>query len=131
MSNELIKVSVIIIITAVLATTLRTRLGEYSILLVLGAICVVLVTVLGNLFGAIGKIQELFTKSGNAGVYFTTALKALGISYIATFAADICRDFGLSGLAQVSETVGKITIFILSIPLVASVMEVALKFVGL
>ncbi len=131
MSDELIKVSVVIIITAVLITTLRTRLGEYSLLLALAAIGIVLAAVLGNLFSAISKIQDLFTKSGNAGTYFITALKALGISYIATFAADICRDFGLSALAQTSEIAGKITIFILSLPLVTAVLEAALKFVGL
>lgn len=131
MSDELIKVSVVIIIAAVLITTLRTRLGEYSLLLALAAIGIILAAVLGNLFGAISKIQDLFTKSGNAGTYFVISLKALGISYIATFAADICRDFGLSALAQTSEIAGKITIFILSLPLVTAVLEAALKFVGL
>lgn len=131
MSGELIKVSVVIIITAVLITLLRTRLGEYSILLSLAAIGIVLVAVLGNLFGAISNLRDLFTKSGNSGTYFVTALKALGISYVATLAADVCRDFGLSALAQTSEIAGKITIFLLSLPLVSAVLDAALKFVGL
>ncbi len=131
MSDELIKASIVIIVAAVLITALRTRLGEYSILLVIAAVCVVLITVLGNLFGAIGKLQDLFAKSGNAGVYFVTALKALGISYITAFAADTCRDFGLSAMAQSAEIAGKIAIFVLSLPLVTSILEAALKFVGL
>ena len=131
MSIELIKVSAVIIVAAVFITLLRARLGEYSILLLVATIGIVLVSLLGNLLGAISKLQDLFTKSGNAAGYFITALKALGISYITTFAADICRDFGLSALAQVSETAGKITIFLLSLPLVTAVLEAALKFVGL
>lgn len=131
MSSELIKVSAVIIVVAVFATVLRNRLGEYSILLVITTISILLVFIFGNLFSAIATVRNLFYKSGNISVYFTTALKALGISYISTFASDICRDFGLSALAQTSEITGKIMIFILSLPLVSSVLEAALKFAGL
>ncbi len=131
MSGELIRVVAVIIIVAVFVTLLRTRLGEYSFVLALAAIAVVLVAVLGNLFGAVSKLRDLFLQSGNTGVYFTVALKALGISYITTFAADLCRDFGLSALAQTSEIAGKVAIFILSLPLMTAVLQAALKFVGL
>lgn len=131
MSGELIRSVAIIIVAAVFVTALRTRLGEYSFLLALAVIAVVLVAVFSNLFGAVSKLRDLFLQSGNATVYFVTALKALGISYIVTFAADICRDFGLSALAQTAEITGKVTIFMLSLPLMTAVLEAALKFVGL
>ena len=131
MSGEIIRTSAVIIVASVLIISLRSRLGEYSFLLLIAAVCVVLLMVLGNLFSAFGKIRDLFNKSGNITEYFTVALKALGISYITAFAADSCRDFGLSALAQTTEIVGKIAIFILSLPLVTSILESALKFVGL
>lgn len=131
MSSELIRVVAVVIIAAVLVTSLRTRLGEYSFVLALATIVVVLVSVLGNLFGAVSKLRDLFSQSGNVGVYFTVALKALGISYITSFAADLCRDFGLSSLAQIAEIAGKIAIFVLSLPLMTAVLQAALKFVGL
>ncbi len=131
MSNELIRMTAVIIVAAVFVTSLRTRLGEYAYILVLAVISIVLMAVLVNLFGTLSKLQELFMKSGNSAGYFTTALKALGVSYITTFAADICRDFGLSAFAQTTEICGKITIFILSLPLVTAVLEAALKFAGL
>ncbi len=131
MSGEIIKIVIVIIISAVFVTALRMRLGEYSFVLALAVIAVVLVVILGNLFGAISKISDLFSQSGSATIYFTTALKALGISYITTFAADLCRDFGLSAMAQTAEIAGKISVFILSIPLMTAVLEAALKFVGL
>ena len=131
MSGEIIRTSAVIIVASVLIISLRSRLGEYSFLLLIAAVCVVLLMVLGNLFSAFGKIRDLFNKSGNIAEYFTVALKALGISYITAFAADSCRDFGLSALAQTAEIVGKIAIFILSLPLVTSILESALKFVGL
>lgn len=131
MSGELIRIVAVIIVAAVFVTLLRNRLGEYSFLLVLAVVAVVLIVIFGNLFSAVSKLSDLFLESGNAGVYFVTALKALGISYIVTFAADTCRDFGLSALAQTAEIAGKVTIFMLSLPLMTAVLEAALKFVGL
>ena len=131
MSNELIKIIAVIIITAVLITALRVKLGEYSFVLCLAVIATILISVLGNLFNTASKIQSLFLQNGNSVVYFVTALKALGISYITTFAADLCRDFGLSALAQSAETAGKVTIFLLSFPLITSVLQAVLGFVGL
>lgn len=131
MSSELIRVVAVIIVAAVFVTALRTRLGEYSFVLALAVVSVVLIVILGNLFGAISKLSDLFYKSGNVTVYFITALKALGISYITTFAADICRDFGLSALAQAAEIAGKVAIFLLSLPLMTAVLQATIKFVGL
>lgn len=129
MINELIKVVAIVIIAAIFITTLRTRAAEYSFVLSIAVVAIVLITILGNIFGAIVKLRDLFDKSGNSSVCFETALKTLGISYITTFAADVCRDYGLSGLAQASEIAGKIAIFLLSLPLMTAVLNAALKFV--
>lgn len=131
MIDELIKVVAIIIVSAIFITAIRTKVAEQSLILAITVITIASLAVFSNLFGAVVKLRDLFNKSGNSSVYFTTALKALGVSYISTFAADICRDYGLSALAQVSETTGKITIFLLSLPLMTAVLEAALKFVDL
>ena len=131
MIDELIKVVAIIVVAAIFITALRTRAAEYSFALALAVITAVSLVIFTNLFEAMVKLRDLFNKSGNASVYFTTALKALGISYISTFAADICRDYGLSALAQASETAGKLTIFLLSLPLMTAILDAALKFVDL
>jgi len=72
--------------------------------------------------------QKIDTYGINTG-YFKTALKALGIGYITTFIADSCRDAGQANLASVSEFAGRCAIFILSLPLILSVMETALGFI--
>ncbi len=131
MSGELIKVVAVVLIASVLITALRTRLGEYSLLIILSVIAVIMIAVLENLFNAFSTLSDLFKKSDIAGVYFTTALKALGVSYVTAFAADTCRDFGMSSLAQSAEIAGKATIFVLSLPLMTSLLDAVLKFVGL
>ncbi len=131
MSGELIKAVATVIIAAVIILSLRPHLQEYAFLLVIAVVCVVLLTVFGNLLSSILKLREIFNQSGNINVYFSTALKSLGIAYITGFASDVCKDFGLSALAKTAEIAGKGAVFVLSIPLVVAVMESALKFVGL
>lgn len=131
MSSEVIKCVTVILVAAVLVVTLRTRLQEYGFLLMLVAVAIVLMIAFSSVFDSIEKIGDLLNRNGSANVYFTTALKALGISYTSSFAADTCRDFGMSALAQTAEICGKAAIFVLSIPLVTSVLEMALKFIGL
>ncbi len=131
MSGELIKVIAILLISSLMVTLLKTKLPEYSFLLVLAVVCIVMITVFGNLFSSVARIKNLFTQSGNSLAYFTVALKALGISYLTTFAADVCRDYGMSALAQSAEIAGKVTIFLLSLPLMNSILDMALNFAGL
>lgn len=130
MSNELIKILVVILISLVLVTTLRSRLGEYSLLVVFTVVCAVLLIVFDNLFASVTTLKNLFSQTGNTGPYFAVALKALGVSYLTSFSADICRDYGMSALAQSAETAGKVMIFALSLPLVAAVLDSALRFAG-
>ena len=131
MSSEIIKVVVVIIISAVLIIALRTKLAEYAFLLIIATVIVVLLVIMSVFSDAITQFRDMLGKIENANVYFTTAIKVLGISYIVTFTADMCRDFGLSALAQTAEITGKIAIFILSLPLVTALLDTALKFIGL
>lgn len=131
MSGEIFKIIVVIIISAVLIITLRTRLAEQGFLLVVVTVIIALLVIVNIFSDAITQFKELIGKIENANIYFTTALKVLGISYIVTFAADMCRDFGMSALAQTAEMTGKIAIFVLSLPLVNAVLDTALKFIGL
>lgn len=131
MNDTLIKILAIVIIVAALSMLLRSYRQEYAFLLVLAAAAAVLVFLFSSVFPTIDRVRALFEKSGNAAVYFATALKALGVAYITGFAADICRDFGQTALAQVADIAGKCAVFALSLPLMCAVLETALKFAKL
>lgn len=131
MIGDFIKVAAIVITLSVVVVLLRARLPEYSLLLSIAVVCVVFLFVLSNIFPQIEKMRDLFEKSGNTSLYFGVALKSLGIAYISDFAGSVCRDFGMSALAQLTDIAGKGAIFVLSIPLISAVLQAALKFVGL
>lgn len=62
---------------------------------------------------------------GLASRAFSLMLKALGIALISKFCSDICRDCGEGGLAGGVESVGRIAIISLCIPVVAEILGYA------
>ena len=131
MTDGLIKISVMIIISASLSVLLYQYKPEYSMMI--SALCAVavLMTVLKNTYPSIIKIRSIIEKSGSSYEYFSVAVKSLGIAYISAFTADTCRDFGQTSLASKAEFAGKCAVFVLSVPLMCSVLEAALEFADL
>ena len=128
MSDILLKVLSLLLVIAALSVVIKGRAAEYSFLLTLACAAAVLLYLLSETFPYIDKVAEVFRSSGNETVYFKVALKALGIAYITNFAADVCRDFGQSALANYAELAGKFSIFALSVPMMCAVLQTALKF---
>lgn len=129
MITEFWKVMGVCIIGAVLTLVLKQKSGEY-------AFAVVVVTSIIILFFAVKTVAEpislIFEKLNDSGVkteYFKIALKAVGIAYITDFIADASRDAGQTSIASKAELAGKSAIFLLSVPVLMSVLETAIGFI--
>lgn len=70
-----------------------------------------------------------FVKSASESVgaesYFSLMLKALGISLCCRMSADICRDCGENLLAARVELAGKVSIVLISLPIVTNLLNIA------
>ncbi len=55
--------------------------------------------------------------------YLTSLLKIVGITYIADFSANLCRDAGYSAIAGQIEFFGKISILTISAPVVLALLD--------
>jgi len=60
--------------------------------------------------------------------YFTTLFKMIGITYIADFASNLCKDAGYSAIAGQIEFFGKITIITISAPILLALLETINEF---
>lgn len=60
--------------------------------------------------------------------YFQILLKIIGITYIADFSSDICRDAGYSAIAGQIEIFGKISILAISSPIILALLETVYSF---
>lgn len=125
---DIFKILGFIFITAVLCIMLKSYKAEYSLALAVCSALVVLMLILKNLAAPLSLIKDKIAESGIEGSYFKVAVKALGIGYITSFIAEACRDAGQNSLALKAELAGKCVIFILSVPLILSILETALGF---
>ena len=126
---EIFKILIILVVTAVFGVLLRQYRPEISLLLIIMAAVITLAVILGALTKPLDTLTQKLTTYGIELSYFKIALKAVGIGYVTSFCADICKDAGQTTLASLSEIVGKCGIFILSLPLVFNIIDLALGFI--
>ena len=60
--------------------------------------------------------------------YIVTLIKMLGITYIAEFSAGLCKDVGYSAIASQIEMFGKLTILVLSLPILLALLRTIQEF---
>ena len=126
----LIKVSILGIAGIFLGVFLKETKPQYSMYVSI-AICVCLVgyslTKLLSLFGDIRTIQEYIPINSQ---YLTTLLKILGISYVGQFSASLCKDAGYSSIAGQIELFCKLSIMVVSMPILMVLLETIGEFLS-
>lgn len=60
--------------------------------------------------------------------YFRILLKIIGITYVADFSANICRDAGFGAIAGQIEIFGKISVLAVSTPIIMALLETVCAF---
>ena len=129
MISDVFKILAVCLVAAVFCIILKQKSGEYALLVSVAAgVCIGLL-VLKNISAPIRALQEQLDEYNIKTEYFKVALKAVGIGYVTTFIADACRDSGQTSLAAKAELAGKCAIYLLSLPIIMSVLETAVGFI--
>lgn len=128
MNGEVVRILALLIISACIAIMLREHRAEYALPFTLAAAATVLAYILRAVVPAISGFKALIEQNGIPAGALAVPLKALGIAYLTGFTADTCRDFGQSALAAKAELAGRCAIFVLTLPMLESVLEAALGF---
>lgn len=82
-------------------------------------------TKLSAVFGMINTLGSYFSGQKD---YFRILLKIIGITYLADFSSNICRDAGYSAIAGQIEIFGKISILAISSPIILALLETIYAF---
>ncbi len=111
------------IIGAVIATLLKRYCQEQAMFSSI-AVCVMIVMAVITCISPIAeKMELLFEQTQLDSSYLQTLWKAVGICYMTGIAADICRDSGEQALASVAELWGRISLLLLTLPMIDSLLE--------
>lgn len=122
---DILKTLGICLIVAVLCVLLRQYKPEYALLISALGGTMLLLFLVGQIVPAFSTLKTFLSRFGLEAFYFTVALKAVGIGYITQFIADTCRDAGQGAIASKAELAGRSGIFLLSIPLLQKILELA------
>ena len=70
-----------------------------------------------------GRLNEINSVAGPGNDYWKTLWKILGITYAAEFSSAICKDAGYQTIALQIEVFAKITILVLSLPVLSALLQ--------
>ncbi len=117
------------IIAVSLIIILKNQKPEIALICVIASSVIMLTLVFDELKSVINLINSLIENSSIDSFYIKIILKVIGISYIVEFGRDICKDAGESAIANKIEMAGKVIIVSLSIPIIASLVDIVAQIV--
>lgn len=87
----------------------------------------ILLLVIDELNGILNLLESLASKTSINSQFLSLLIKITGIAFLAEFAVSICKDSGEGAIASKIEIGSKIIIISMSIPIIASLLEIILK----
>lgn len=125
---ELLSVALIGIMGCILIMILKKLAPEYGTLAMIAVILVITFLCLGQMETVLGLIELLQDNLGADTGYIGILIRIIGISYMAQFASEICKDAGNSSIGTAIELFAKLSIVSISMPLVLAVMQLIAAF---
>ena len=116
------------IATVLLAVQLKGLKGEYAAYMVMAAGAFIFFYGTGKLKDILEALERIQGYIKVNSVYLVTLLKMVGITYVAEFSASICQDAGYQTIARQIEILGKLTILVMSMPILLALLQTIREF---
>ncbi len=127
---NIVQVGILGVIGILFAVQLRQEKSEIAIYLCIVISLIIFVGISGYLEQLVRTIKEIggYVQIDNS--YILTLIKMLGITYVAEFSSGICKDAGYHSIATQVEMFGKLTILVLSLPILLALLRTIQEFLG-
>ena len=119
----MVKIIVVVLICALVSVLLKTYKPEIASFFTLAVSLFVLCYLVTELEEIIEVIKTFGDKAKIPAAYMSILLKMVGISYLSEFASSLCKDAGQGTLGTNIETVARVSMLILSIPVLRSILD--------
>ncbi len=110
---------------------LKSAKPEFAVFATIATGVIMLVTLSTSLSQVISAFDKIVEKSGVDEGVFSAVLKIIGIGYLTEYSSSIATDAGCPSIAQKLQFGGKIVIFLTSISIVTSLIDVVSQLVSL
>lgn len=128
--DKLLKIAVIGIVGVLLAIMLKGTRPEFSMYIALGTSVVLLFYAVAKLEIVIDTMNRIQDYIHLSSTYMSVLLKIIGITYIAEFAAGICKDAGYQAVAGQIEVFGKLSVLAVSMPILLALLDTINGLIG-
>lgn len=126
----MIKIAAMGIGAAVLAAWVKTVKPEYALWITVSSGILLGLAVIMKLETIVKELHFLQQYFANYTSYIKLLIKIVGITYLAEFSSDLCKDAGANTLASQIELFGKLSILVLCMPIMTSLLETIDYFLG-
>ena len=125
---DVIQVAALAVAGVLLAVQFKSGKAEYGIYLGAALSILVFFQILGKLNVILEVIKTIGEFLPLNKIFAGTLLKMLGITYVAEFSASICQDAGYQTIARQIEILGKLTILVMSMPILLALLQTIREF---
>lgn len=116
-------VGVLGIIIVILALQLKNIKSEYSVVIMIVGCVIIFFYSISGIIKVVEILKKIINDTGINDEQIIILLKIMGISYIAEFVSDIAKDSRYSALSNQIQIYGKITILVVSVPILESLIN--------
>lgn len=125
---DMVQIGLIGAAGALLAVQFKSGKAEYGIYLGAALSILIFFQILGKLNVILEVIKTIGEFLPLNKIFAGTLLKMLGITYVAEFSASICQDAGYQTIARQIEILGKLTILVMSMPILLALLQTIREF---
>ncbi|GIO23165.1 stage III sporulation protein AD [Oceanobacillus sp. J11TS1] len=126
---DILQITVLGVLASILYILLKEVHASIAFLIILITGIVIFFSIIQQIQLIFETIQRLGDQANVQGLYLTTILKIIGISYIAEIGAHLTKDAGLHSVSKYIELAGKIFILLLAVPIITAVIEAIIGFI--
>ena len=126
---DIIKIAVLGIAGVLIAIPLKREKSEYSMFIAITVcICIFfyLLTKVETILKFAMRIESVIPVDSK---YVGMLVKMIGITYVAEFATNICKDAGYSAIASQIEIFAKLSILVVSVPVLGAFIEIVGNYI--
>ena len=127
---DVIKIAVLGLLAVMTGLFFKQARPEYTLYISLAAGLLILLAAAGKLEAVFALLRQIQTYLPIKTAYVTAILKMIGIAYIGQFSAGLCRDAGYSSVARQIELFCKLSILLISLPILLALLETLQGFLG-
>lgn len=126
---EIIQIVAISIIAVILAVVIRQYRPELALQISVVTGLLIFLVVIFKMASVLDALRTFTGRMNIDTVYISTIFRIVGISYIAEFGAQVCKDAGENSIASKIELAGKVIILVLAVPILMALMELIMEII--